>query len=134
MRKRISKYQSKDGSIILIEENEPPKNMLQRLLKAIGGMIGWGLALTPGLWITIGGAHAIYSERLTAGKFQSTSIGFEAIGWGWIFVAVGLWALGEGCYLKTERSVFRLTGGGLAIVALIIGVFVLVTGLVLKLK
>lgn len=90
----------------------------------------WLLTLAPGILIIGYGANGILHKRLEhAGRFkgltQGISYGDNAVGWGWIFIGIGLWALGQGINLKTGRSLLKLPFNILAACAVIVGAWVL---------
>lgn len=86
----------------------------------------WCLAISPGLWIVYFGAAGIENQKLVGVmRARSTAYGEDAVGWGWVFIAIGTWALGQGLYLKTENPVWKRIGLGLACVPFGIGLIVL---------
>jgi hypothetical protein len=120
LKHRTTKYQITDG-LIVIEEEDQPTSWLGRLLCKLGNILVWVAICTPGLLIIFYGKHVIQVERISAGKFQRTTYGLEAVGWGWLFVGLGIVVLGWGLEIKSERSVFRLLGWVLGVAAIVYG-------------
>lgn len=103
----------------------------QKLLHWLREIILWGLSICPGLWIIYYGANGIRHRQLTGLiRTKSTAHNEEAVAWGWIFIGIGIWALGQGLYLKTEKPFWKLLGLVLALVSAGIGTMVLLRKLV----
>jgi hypothetical protein len=100
-------------------------SIVLRILRCFGQAFLWVLTLTPGLLIMAHGAMGIYRKQMTGGKMRTTSYGDDAVGWGWLFIALGFWALGQCCALKTGRDGFKLIGWILAVGTGGVGVWVL---------
>lgn len=128
-RKRTVRYETSDG-FILMEETEPAKSWLRQILGAMGDTLAWLLVCAPGMIFMLAGFTAIIHERIRSwGRtHQRTYYGTEAIGFGWIEVAIGVWLLAEGFYLKTDRPFYRWIGWLLAGGCLIKGISILVYG------
>lgn len=128
MKKRPARYEITDG-VMLIEEAEPPTSWLRRILGAMGNTLAWIVVCAPGLIFMLAGFTAIINERIRTGRtLQRTAYGAEAIGLGWIEVALGVWFLAEGFHLKTDRPVYRWLGWLLAGACLAKGISVLISG------
>lgn len=126
MNKRRSNVQQDEDGVVVIGEDDPPKTFLRRILHWFGAVVLWLFALAPGLLIIAYGMSGIRNERLVGvGRYKSTSYGDNAIGWGWIFITLGFWALGQGWHLKTGRVFPKLLFNILAIGAFIVGIWVL---------
>jgi len=130
MQTRKPRFQSSDGDSVIIGTNEKPKGAGRRILRVFANAILWLLTLSPGVLIIAYGANGILHKRLAhAGRFKGltkgVSYGDDAVGWGWIFVGVGFWALGQFCALKTGRNGFKVTGWVMALGTGGIGVWVL---------
>ncbi len=114
-----------DGNetIIIIEDDEPPKSFLRLIFHWFGEMILWLLAVSPGLLLIFHGAGGVIHKRLLGGKWVKVmSYGDDAVGWGWLSICIGLWALGQGCFLKIGRPflkfVFNILAGGAFLVGI----------------
>lgn len=128
MRKRTVRYETSDG-YVLMEEADPPTSWLRRILSAMGNTLAWILVCAPGLIFMLAGFAAIINERIRTGRtLQRTAYGAEAIGLGWIEVALGVWFLAEGFHLKTDRPIYRWMGWILAGACLVKGISVWVSG------
>lgn len=97
-----------------------------RLAHWVGELLLWVLALAPGILILIHGTNGIISEKLIPVTRRGWSpktpiLGSDAVGWGWCFVGIGIWALGNSLYWKTGRTIWRALGYLLAFVAGAIG-------------
>lgn len=126
MNKRRPNLQENEGGIIVIDTSAPPQTPARHILRWCGKVVVWMLVIAPGVLIVAYGASGIRNERLVGvGRYKMPSYGENAVGWGWIFVALGFWTLGQFCYLKTSRLLFRFAGWVLAVGACGIGLWVL---------
>ncbi len=126
MKKHLPNMPEGDDGIIVLGKHEPQRTFTRRLFHWVGQVILWVLACTPGLLIIAYGVGGVHNERLVGiGRFKSVSYGGDAVGWGWIFIGIGLWALGQGIDLKTGRSLLKLPFNILAACAVIVGAWVL---------
>src|SRR5690554_4309790 len=106
MKTRQSKFKPPGYESIAFGVNETPKRVICRMLRFMGGSILWLLTLAPGILIIAYGADGILHKRLGhigryKGLTKGVSYGDDAVGWGWVFIGVGFWALGQFCALKT---------------------------------
>lgn len=89
-------------------------------------MMLWLVTVSPGCLMITYGANGILQERLvTIGRFGRDNhvwTGAGAVGWGWIFVGVGFWALGYFSHLKTGYVMVKILGWVLGGIAAVIGV------------
>jgi hypothetical protein len=122
LKRRAVRHQITDG-VMIVEEDNQPASWLGRFLCKVGNFLAWIALCAPGLLIILYGRHVILVERITSGKYQkTTTYGLEAVGWGWIFVGLGIVVLGECLEIKSERGVFRLLGWVLGVAATVYGV------------
>ena len=125
MKRRTPKILKESSTVVVIEEVEPPQTLSRRMLGCLLGALGWLLVCVPGLFMIFYGVVGIYTKRLTGGRMRTMSYGDDAVGWGWILVGVGFWALGMGFHLKTGRGIAKLLGWILAGGAVALGVWIL---------
>lgn len=96
------------------------------LINGIWSAVVWGLVCGPGVAIIAYGVDGVRTGQLRGRRwFKSFSYGEEAVGWGWLAIAVGCWALGEGLHLKTGRPVARILMNVLALGTFGVGVCIL---------
>ena len=126
MKQRATKYQISAG-VILIEETEPPTSWLRRILSCLGEILIWFICCVPGLLVMLYGFNTVFNERIT-GKYGRVTYGPTAIAGGWMFVALGVWLLGEGLHFKTGRPIYRWISWALVAACLVKGIFVLING------
>jgi hypothetical protein len=127
-RKRTVRYETSDG-YILMEDTDASESWLRRILDTMGNTLAWIVVCAPGLIFMLAGFTAIINERIRTGRtLQRTAYGAEAIGFGWIEVALGVWFLAEGFHLKTDRLIYRWIGWLLAGACLVKGISVLISG------
>ncbi|HRT07610.1 MAG TPA: hypothetical protein P5038_12050 [Candidatus Paceibacterota bacterium] len=122
---RIRNLFPTDKQDVPVADGRRRRSFLWRILRCLGEAVLWVLTLTPGLLIMTHGAMGIYRKQMTGGKMRTTSYGDDAVGWGWMFIALGCWALGQCCALKTGRAAFKSIGWILAVGTGGIGVWVL---------
>jgi len=115
-----------DGVVISGEQREP--NLTRRILRWFGGAFLWLLALAPGSYIFAKGVGGKVNKWLAGRRNWHVLYGVDAIGFGWVTVGVGFWALGQFCYLKTSRPAVKFVDWTLAVLAGVIGVWVLLKG------
>lgn len=126
MKRPAPPWFGEEGPVIL--GSEPPREprLARRVLRWFGGALLWLLTLAPGSYILLQGVSGIVNKRLAGRWNWHVLYGADAVGFGWVTVGVGFWALGQFCYLKTSRIVVKLLGWALAVIAGVIGVWVLV--------
>ena len=126
MRKRISSFRNGDEIIVIIGEKEPPKGVWRRIFHWLGEIVTWLLACIPGFLLILHGMGGVVYKRLLGGKWVKVmSYGDDAVGWGWLSISIGLWALGQGFFLKTGRPVWKFIFNILTGIAFIIGIWFL---------
>ena len=131
MRRRPPPYLTEDDAVVVISDKAQEPSLKRRVLRLFGEAVAWFLTLTPGVLIIVKGLGGIVEKRLVmSGRFvyRNVSRGNDAVGLGWILVGVGFWALGQFCYLKTNRTVMKFLGWTFAVIAGVIGVWVLLKG------
>jgi hypothetical protein len=64
----------------------------------------WVLAFTPGIAFIVHSSLEIFHER-AEGRRGAVLYGQDAVGWGWVGVSAGIWLLGYGCSLLTQKIV-----------------------------
>lgn len=97
--------ESDTGKMIIIRGSDRPPGLFRRVLGWLGQVVLWILAITPGLLIIRYGLGGVITEKLVGVRGANrTSYGDTAVGWGWIFIAVGFWGLGLMLHLKTGRA------------------------------
>ncbi|MCX7826634.1 MAG: hypothetical protein N2689_13890 [Verrucomicrobiae bacterium] len=131
MKTRQPRFQSSDDdSIVCFSAKDMAKRVVRRIFGFLRNAILWLLTLAPGILIIAYGANGILQKRLThtgryKGMTNGVSYGDDAVGWGWVFIGVGFWALGQFCALKTGREWFKFIGWILAIGSGGVGLWVL---------
>ena len=125
MKKLRPNMQENEDGIIIIGEHEPPKTFFRRTLHWFGEAILWLLALIPPLLIIFYGFVGLRSGQLRTIRMGRVISGDDAIGFSWMFVGIGLWLLGQACYLKTGHLRFRFVGWVLSAGACGVGLWVL---------
>jgi hypothetical protein len=74
----------------------------------------------------------VINEKLVSARARGlrTSYGEDAVGWGWLFIGVGFWALGQMSYLKVKRPMVKFISWTLAVGAWSVGGWILIRKLV----
>lgn len=114
-----------DERDVAVADGRRRRGFVWWILRCLGQTALWVLTLTPGLLIMRHGVMGICRKQMTGGKMRTTSYGDDAVGWGWLFIAIGFWALGQCCALKTGRAGFKSIGWILAVGTGSVGVWVL---------
>lgn len=120
MKKHTAIQKEPDGTIFIHNE-EAPLTLSRRILRWLGSLLGWVLICIPTFLITMQGLSGIIHQRLVMGKKASVSHGDEAVGWGWVLIALAIWFFGECCYLKIGSTFLRYLGWVFTALVTVIG-------------
>src|SRR5579884_2870710 len=123
-KRRPNLHEDEDG-LIVIGEHELPKTLLARIIHWFGEAILWLLACGLPTVIILYGIAGVRSKHLPAWRGRKESFGDDAVGFSWMVIGIGIWALGQCFYLKMGRPIFRLLGWLLAAGAFGIGLWIL---------
>ena len=117
----------------LTTDGEHNPGPVLRVFHWIWQTVLWLLTIAPGCLVIVYGASGVRQQRLVTfgrlGRYEHAWRGADAVGWGWIFVGVGFWALGYFCHLKTGLAAVKFLGWAIGIIAGAIGVLVLLRSL-----
>ncbi len=111
-KKRTTVRREEAGVTILYERDAstPSRNWLREC-------VSWLLWCSVPLFIIFYGIDGIQSEHIPAWRSRRERFGDAAVGYSWVVVGIGLWGLGQCCFAKSHRPLFKLLGwllGGLA--------------------